>query len=35
VPEDQRASLIVNFEPQPDDAPKGRFDIVLAVVQAA
>jgi protocatechuate 3,4-dioxygenase beta subunit len=35
VPEDQRASLVVNFEPQLDDAPRGRFDLVLGAVETA
>ncbi|MEN1728979.1 MAG: protocatechuate 3,4-dioxygenase [Pseudomonadota bacterium] len=32
VPEDQRGMLIVNFEPQSEDASKGVFDIVLGAV---
>lgn len=35
VPEDQRAMLVVNFERQPDQAPKGHFDLVLGAVDAA
>jgi len=34
VPEDQRGSLVVSFEPQTDDDPTGVFDLVLGTVAA-
>ena len=32
VPEDQRGSLIVDFQPKDGDAPHGTFDLVLGAV---
>lgn len=32
VPEDQRGSLVVDFQPRAGDAPHGRFDLTIEAV---
>jgi len=32
VPEDRRGQLVVDFQPQDDDAPHGTFDLTIAAV---